>query len=78
MSLEDQTVRLAGARESLKVIEKQMNEVDGRRAVGQDQAAARAAITRQLLFLSHLIERLRVEVMDEYYIVKGFDAHLQD
>lgn len=56
-----------------------ITRLDGQRVEAgntRDLSALKARVTQELLFVSHLLEKARILVMDEYWVVKGKVTHL--
>lgn len=43
----------------------------------RDTSAAKARVAKELLYLAHLCDRARLQVMDEYQVTRGFVDHLE-
>ncbi len=74
-------VDLAETRRLLERVSQRLDELDRRhipeRGPRQDRTAALAAVQRDSLYLAHLLELARVNVLSEYHRIRGgFTDHL--
>ena len=57
-------------------MQRRMEKIDGRRVpgniTGRERSAALAEISKELLFLSHLCDKVRVATLDQYHATRGF------
>jgi hypothetical protein len=45
------------------------------REITRDRSAELARLTKELLYLAHLCKKAETAVLDEYWVVKGFDPN---
>lgn len=73
-------VDLRPALDSLQVLSRRLHQIDGReippKQMGRARSAELAELTKELLFLTHLCDRVKVQVMDEYYVARGITEHI--
>lgn len=76
---DDERVDLREAIRLLRRADKLMREVNGIRAAeleGRSASARNAQITRKLLLIQHMMNKVSCMVMDEYHVFKGDDLHI--
>jgi hypothetical protein len=73
-------VDMTGVREELTLLSEKIAAIENNpipdRVRGRSRTQEMAEVTRQLLYLNHLAERVRMAIMDEYWHVRGQDDHL--
>lgn len=74
------TVNLSAVHDLLGAALDRAIALDGReipeRMAGKSRSAELAEINKDLVFLSHLLDKARVLTLDAYQSVRGFDEHL--
>jgi hypothetical protein len=73
-------VDMTGVREELTLLLAKIDCIEDNpipdKVKGRSRTQEMAEVTRQLLYLNHLAERVRMAIMDEYWHVRGQDDHL--
>lgn len=75
------TVNLGAASANLELLQRRLVDLDGTaippKASGRARSAELAELTKELLFLTHLCDRVKTAIMDEYYVSRGVTEHLE-